>query len=242
MASTAAPSAPLASPRPIHLAAASAATSVTRTSSKARFRSGTCLSMGGRYPCGRAQPVKSPAPLRSLVTTRVQLIELAVGELAEPETHGLDRLGGAQGELSTVRGELGQDDATVGVVGHPADQTVAFEPVDDAGDAGRMDHQAVAHLPHRQRTAPGEQQQHQNLVAGEGQAKRTEGAVDLGQHQLLGAHDGGGRGHGPAFLPPVVPMTAGLLDRIEGQGGVPASGHATILGGPIVGCPCIVRP
>src|SRR5438477_9833206 len=40
MASTAAWSAPILSPRPIHRAAPSAAASVTRTSSRARFRSG----------------------------------------------------------------------------------------------------------------------------------------------------------------------------------------------------------
>ena len=47
MASTAAPSAPFLSPRPIHRDAASAAASVTRTSSRARLRSGTCLSGHG---------------------------------------------------------------------------------------------------------------------------------------------------------------------------------------------------
>ena len=44
MASTAAPSAPSLSPRPIHRDAASAAASVTRTSSMARLRSGACFS------------------------------------------------------------------------------------------------------------------------------------------------------------------------------------------------------
>src|SRR3954468_3331981 len=44
MASTAAPSAPFLSPRPIQREAARAAASVTRTSSSAKFRSGTCLS------------------------------------------------------------------------------------------------------------------------------------------------------------------------------------------------------
>src|SRR5947208_7460969 len=44
MASTAAPSAPFLSPRPIHRDAASAAASVTRTSSNAKLRSGACLS------------------------------------------------------------------------------------------------------------------------------------------------------------------------------------------------------
>ena len=42
MASTAAWSAPSLSPRPIHLEAAMAAASVTRTSSRARLRSGAC--------------------------------------------------------------------------------------------------------------------------------------------------------------------------------------------------------
>src|SRR3954447_7994506 len=44
MASTAAPSAPSLSPRPIQREAASAAASVTRTSSMARLRSGACFS------------------------------------------------------------------------------------------------------------------------------------------------------------------------------------------------------
>src|SRR3954447_8756606 len=44
MASTAAPSAPSLSPRPIHRDAANAAASVTRTSSMARLRSGACFS------------------------------------------------------------------------------------------------------------------------------------------------------------------------------------------------------
>ena len=54
MASTAAPSAPSLSPRPIQRAAARAAASVTRTSSMARLRSGACwvepLVMGGNVP------------------------------------------------------------------------------------------------------------------------------------------------------------------------------------------------
>ena len=50
MASTAAPSAPFLSPRPIQREAARAAASVTRTSSMARLRSGRCFSvMRGRY-------------------------------------------------------------------------------------------------------------------------------------------------------------------------------------------------
>src|SRR5437763_1760640 len=44
IAATAAPSAPFLSPRPIHRPAASAAASVTRTSSIARLRSGACAS------------------------------------------------------------------------------------------------------------------------------------------------------------------------------------------------------
>src|SRR5437763_269549 len=45
IASTAAPSAPSLSPRPIHRDAARAAASVTRTSSRARLRSGCCRSL-----------------------------------------------------------------------------------------------------------------------------------------------------------------------------------------------------
>src|SRR3954463_15093227 len=55
MASTAAPSAPSLSPRPIQRDAASAAASVTRTSSMARLRSGACFSAAvifGTLPAG----------------------------------------------------------------------------------------------------------------------------------------------------------------------------------------------
>ena len=63
MASTAAPSAAFLSPRPIHRPAASAAASVTRTSSMARLRSGDLglgypsrLLSGGCYPGDRTRP------------------------------------------------------------------------------------------------------------------------------------------------------------------------------------------
>ena len=59
MASTAAPSAPFLSPRPIHRLAASAAASVVRTSSSARFRSGRCFSVMGRE--GTARPMAQAA-------------------------------------------------------------------------------------------------------------------------------------------------------------------------------------
>src|SRR5262245_26165534 len=62
IASTAAPSAPFLSPRPIHRDAASAAASVPRTSPLARLRSGTCFSDAmGRDPTRRSVPAKSVA-------------------------------------------------------------------------------------------------------------------------------------------------------------------------------------
>ena len=68
MASTAAPSAPFLSPRPIHRLAASAAASVVRTSSSARFRSGRCSATASRRwaprTVGRAPRWWSPPPTR----------------------------------------------------------------------------------------------------------------------------------------------------------------------------------
>src|SRR4051794_13513891 len=58
IASTAAPSAPFLSPRPIQRAAASDAASVTRTISMARLRSGACVELiHRRYrpPVGRSE-------------------------------------------------------------------------------------------------------------------------------------------------------------------------------------------
>lgn len=64
MASTAAPSAPSFSPRPIHRDAASAAASVTRTSSRARLRSGACLSAAAmRRTLALAVRPRGPVPV-----------------------------------------------------------------------------------------------------------------------------------------------------------------------------------
>src|SRR6202162_6653444 len=67
IASTAAPSADSFSPRPIQRAAAIAPASVTRTSSSAIFRSGTCLLTRGDptpvlHPLGRLDPDEVERP------------------------------------------------------------------------------------------------------------------------------------------------------------------------------------
>ncbi len=49
-------------------------------------------------------------------------------------------------------------------------QTGRLQPADDRGHRGRVHLQALAHLAQRQRTAPGEGQQHQRLEPREGQA------------------------------------------------------------------------
>ena len=69
-----------------------------------------------------------------------------------------------------------------------------------------------------------EAQQHQRLVAGEGQLEGAEDLVHAGLHDLLGPHDRGGRGHDRAAVPALLPLPAGLGDRVDGQR--PTVGHA----------------
>ena len=105
-------------------------------------------------------------------------------------------------------------------MGDAPDQSLLLEPVDDVGHAGRVDHQALPHLPQGEDTASAEQEQDQALVAGEGESERPERPVHGGQHHLLGPHDGGGGGHGVTDIgiPPGRPLGPRLLDGVETQG------------------------
>jgi hypothetical protein len=79
-----------------------------------------------------------------------------------------------------------------------------------------VQHEAVAHLAHGQLAVAAEVQQHQSLVAGEGQVEGLQGIVDLGDQDLLRPHDRRDGGHVGRRGPGVrLPLPAGLGDGVE---------------------------
>src|ERR671910_238134 len=116
MASTAAPSAPFLSPRPIQRDAARAAASVTRTSSMARLRSGRCFSF----------------------MRRIYLAWLngSVGQLSDPYEQGEDD--GLGITISGLPGELDDPDPDPVDV-DAADDGGADRASDDGGTGGDGD-------------------------------------------------------------------------------------------------------
>src|SRR5688572_20665721 len=98
MASTAAPSAPFLSPRPIQRLAASAAASVVRTSSSARFRSGRCRCVMGSKP---SAPPGALSPSPAWEADRMGVWTPRGNEDDEPEgvqLSGLEHLEGPTGD------------------------------------------------------------------------------------------------------------------------------------------------
>src|SRR5215217_6531837 len=116
MASTAAPSAPFLSPRPIQRDAARAAASVTRTSSMARLRSGRCFSF----------------------MRRIYLAWLngSVGQLSDPYEQGEDD--GLGITISGLPGELDEPDPD------DVDGPDGVEVVYELDDWSEIERQAVA--------------------------------------------------------------------------------------------------
>jgi hypothetical protein len=105
----------------------------------------------------------------------------------------------------------------------PPDQAPLLELADGVGDRGGVDHEPCAHLPHGQRAGPGEGEQPQCFIGGEGQRIRFERILDAGEQELLHAHDRGDGGHAVRLLgPPRRPLAERLGDGIEGLG----IGHA----------------
>src|SRR5918994_4938766 len=156
MASTAAPSAPSLSPRPIHLALASAAYSVVRTSSIARLRSGparltpsggaptsTRASIGrGRYyapPVGvgrrEARPAKSERPKLDHARWLARLGVDRLAQIAGNQQAG----GGDQAD------EVADPEADVHAVTRPAEDDSVAEDQHQGGDPD--DHRHLARLP-----------------------------------------------------------------------------------------------
>jgi hypothetical protein len=120
----------------------------------------------------------------------------------------------------------------------PFDQPALLQPPDGVGDRGRMDHQALAHLAHGHGSAPGEGEQAERLVRGEGQAEGLQGGLDPSQQQLLDPHDRGDGRHVVGVLgPPDAPLAVGFGNGVEGVW----VGHSPTVRDPpppgLTGCP-----
>jgi hypothetical protein len=100
---------------------------------------------------------------------RRELRRLVTGQGRQAEVRPVERRGGVAGHGPPGVGDGGQDDAPVLRGGVPLDQPALLQAADRVGDRGRVDHQALAHLAHRHGPAPGEGQQPERLVRGEGQ-------------------------------------------------------------------------
>ena len=102
-------------------------------------------------------------------------------------------------------GDLGQHGPAVVGVRAAYEVAVRLELAHDRGDRRGVDLQPLPHLAQRQRAARGEREQHQRLVAGEGEPVRAQDRVEPLQQQLLDPHqrrDGvHGRDAGPAQSP-----------------------------------------
>jgi len=194
---------------------------------------------------------------------RGELLEFLVVQPDQPEVGRRHRGRRVQQAGPAGLGELDQGGAPIGRVRQSAREAVGFEPVDDVGDRRRVQLQPFAHQPHRQRPALGEGQQHQRLVAGEGQAVRLEALVDGGLQDLLDPHHVGDRRHRRVRTDAFRPGLRCFGNGIEGQRGcwdvrghgstvaqhgdalAPAAGTAgnpIMLGGPTIGYPGIRGP
>jgi hypothetical protein len=80
-------------------------------------------------------------------------------------------------------------------VGEAAHVAGALEAVNQVGDAGSVNLQAITDLAERQRTAARQMQQHQRLIAGEREVEIGDDRVQAADQDLLGTHDRGDRAH-----------------------------------------------
>jgi hypothetical protein len=147
---------------------------------------------------------------------RRELGHLAGGQRRDAEAGLVEGGGGVAGYRAAALGDGGQHDPPVAGRGMPFDQPALFQPADGVGDRGRVDHQALAHLAHRHGPAPGEGEQAERLVGGEGQPVRGEDGLDPGQQQLLHPHDGGDGRHVVGVRgPPDAPLAVGFGNGVE---------------------------
>ena len=80
-----------------------------------------------------------------------------------PKLSVVDRSGGPSGQVRSRGCDPGQRDASVGGMRRSLEQPGLLEPVDDVGDAGRVDHQARPHLAERHLATPRKREEHQGL-------------------------------------------------------------------------------
>ena len=117
------------------------------------------------------------------------------GSEAMPKRLGVEHLGGGLRGGAARVGDLGQRRAPVLGVGHPAHEPVGLELVDDVGHRRAVDLEALADLAQRQRARAREGEEHQRLVAREGQPVRAQQVVQARHQDLLGAHERRHRRH-----------------------------------------------
>ena len=104
-------------------------------------------------------------------------------------------------------------------VGQSADELLSFEPVDGVRDTRRVDLQPLTDLAEREAATATEEQEHQDLVAGEREPERLQGFVRGGQEDLLDPHHRRHQRHAGRGVVPSVgcPVPARLLNRVEAQ-------------------------
>ena len=128
------------------------------------------------------------------------------------------RIGVAVGrDLAAAGRDRRQRRAPVALVRLARDEAGALEPVDDVGHRRPVHLQPVAHLAQRQRAAAAVVEEHQRLVAREGQVERLELVVEPREQDLLDAHDRGDGAHRRDRLvaPVGAPVPPRLGDGVE---------------------------
>ena len=174
---------------------------------------------------------KSPAARRTGRSRADNAAELLVGHRLEREVGRHQVAGRRLHQVRPLRRDLGEHAPAVVGVGHADDPPVLGEPPDDRGHRRRVHLEPLTHLAQRQRAAGGEDEQHQGLVAREGQPVRLEDRVEPADDQLLDAHQRGHRVHRRHAIPPEPPLPRRLVDRVERQR---LRWHALSIGAPLV--------
>ena len=152
-----------------------------------------------RGPCAAARRARSRSPSSSGSVPKPAPLRVSVARTATSPA---------------LRQDLGQDRPPVALVRGAVDQADPLEAVDRVGDAGPVHLQALADLAQRQRPAAAEVQQHQRLVAGEGELERLQQQVQPRDQDLVHPHDRGDGDHlGRRVLGPALRASGGVPPR-----------------------------
>jgi Phosphodiester glycosidase/Bacterial Ig-like domain (group 2) len=128
----------------------------------------SCLAAGTDVADDRAHRLQHRGDVRCLVP----------GQPGQPEGGAVQGGGRLLRQRPALVGDAGEDDAPVGGGHLPPDEAALLKLADGVGDRGGVDHEPHAHLAHGQGTRPGEGEQPEGLVGGEGQAVRLERVLD----------------------------------------------------------------